>query len=216
MLTPEKIQENWERHVKIAEVYISEPRKQRVLQLLSELEEQLIVAPASIKDWYHNSFPGGYIDHVNRVVKCSFKVKDMWEELGATIDFTDEELVISALFHDIGKIGDGISENYKVQTDNWRKEKLKENYTNNPKLDFMLAQDRSIFILQKFGIPLNVKEFLAIRTHDGVYDDANKPYFFSNNPDSKFKTNLVYILHQADFMSAKIEYNLWQKTVEKV
>ena len=53
------------------------------------------------------------------------------------------------------------------------------------------------------------KEYLAIRLHDGIYDDANKAYFFSHNPDSRFKTNIVYILHQADFMASKIEYDRW-------
>jgi hypothetical protein len=56
---------------------------------------------------------------------------------------------------------------------------------------------------------MSQKEYLAIRLHDGIYDDANKAYFFSHNPDSRFKTNIVYILHQADFMASKVEYDRW-------
>jgi hypothetical protein len=32
----------------------------------------------------------------------------------------------------------------------------------------------------------------------------------SFSPDAKFKTNLVYILHNADFLASKIEYDNWK------
>ena len=54
------------------------------------------------------------------------------------------------------------------------------------------------------------KEFLGIRLHDGVFDDANKAYFFSYNPDSRMKTNIVNILHMADYMASKVEYDIWK------
>jgi len=44
--------------------------------------------------------------------------------------------------------------NYLPQTDKWRQDKLSEMYTNNPELDFMLIPDRSLFVLQKFNIPV--------------------------------------------------------------
>jgi hypothetical protein len=169
----------------------------------------MVLAAASSKSWYHNAFPGGYVEHVNRVIKLALQTTKFWEVSGANIDFTEEELVFAALNHDLGKIGNGEEDGYLPQTDNWRRDKLKEEYTINTNLDFMLIQDRSLFILQKYGISMSQKEYLAIRLHDGIYDDANKAYFFSHNPDSRFKTNIVYILHQADFMASKIEYDRW-------
>ena len=131
--------------------------------------------------------------------------------MGGTIDYTEEELVFSALFHDLGKLGDGDKENYIPQTDKWRQDKLSEMYTYNPDLDFMLIPDRSLFILQKFGIKVSQKEFLAIRLHDGVYDKANEAYFFSNVESSRQKTSIVSVLHTADFLASKIEYDIWKK-----
>ena len=211
-LTAEQIQSNWNKHLKIVDHYISSPRKEQVLELFKSLEDKMVLAPASGKAHFHNAIPGGYIDHVNRVVESAVKHMRLWEEMGATIDFTEEELVFSALMHDLGKIGDGEKEGYIPQTDKWRQDKLNERFLPNPELPFMLIQDRSLFILQKYGISVSNTEYLAIRLHDGIYDDANKAYFFSHNPDSKFRTNIVYILHQADMMAAKVEYNLWQKT----
>jgi hypothetical protein len=171
----------------------------------------MIMAPASGKPSFHNAFAGGYIDHVNRVVHCALKTKALWEEMGATIDFTDEELVFSALNHDLGKIGYIGQPNYIPQTDQWRKDKLGEVYVHNTELPFMLIQDRSLFLLQKNKIEMTEKEFLAIKLHDGLYDEVNKPYYITFNPDSKLRTNLVHILHQADFLASKIEYDTWKK-----
>ena len=48
---------------------------------------------------------------------------------------------------------------------------------------------------------------LAIQTHDGLYDDANKKYLCSHTmPEQKPRTSLPYILHQADLMAARIEF----------
>ena len=210
MLQAEQILENYQKHLQIVDTYIGD-RKDAVKSMLDTLGENYVMSPASGKSWYHNAFPGGYVDHVNRVVECAIKTTKFWESMGADIDFTQEELVFAALFHDLGKIGDGESAGYLEQTDNWRRDKLNEMYTPNTDLSFMLIQDRSLFLLQKFGIQATMKEYLGIRLHDGVFDDANKAYFFSHNPDSRFKTNLVYVLHAADFMASKIEYDIWKK-----
>jgi hypothetical protein len=47
---------------------------------------------------------------------------------------------------------------------------------------------------------------LAIQTHDGLYDEANKKYLFSYMPEQKPRTSLPFILHQADLMAARIEF----------
>lgn len=208
-LTAEQIQENSNTIVKIVQKYVVSSRKEKILNMIEALNELTVLAPASGKDHYHYAFPGGYNAHVINVVRAAIKTKNLWEDLGATIDFTDEELIVSALFHDLGKIGDGEKEGYLPQTNKWRQDNLNESYIPNPELPFMLIQDRSLYILQKFGIELTHNEYLGIRLHDGIYDDSNKAYFISHNPDSKMKTNIVYILHQADFLAARIEYQQW-------
>ena len=47
---------------------------------------------------------------------------------------------------------------------------------------------------------------LAIQTHDGLYDEANKKYLFTYLPEQKPRTSLPFILHQADMMAARIEF----------
>ena len=207
-LSAEKISKNYQKHLKIIDTYIGD-RKEAILSMLNHMEDTYVMAPASGKTWYHNAFAGGYVDHVNRVVEFAVKQSRLYEEMGGSIDFTEEELVFAALFHDLGKIGDGDSPNYIPQTDKWRQDKLSEMYTFNPDLDFMLIPDRSLFILQKFGIKVSQKEFLAIRCHDGVFDKANEAYFFSNVQSSRQKTSIISVLHTADFLASKVEYDMW-------
>jgi hypothetical protein len=210
MLEAEQIQKNYDKHIKIIETYLG-GRAIACKEMIKHMEETYVMAPASGKTWYHNAFAGGYVEHVNRVVEYAIKQMRLYKEMGGEIDFTEEQLVFAALFHDLGKIGDGDSPNYIPQTDKWRQDKLSEMYTYNPDLDFMLIPDRSLFILQKFGIKVDQKEYLAIRCHDGVFDKANEAYFFSNVESSRQKTSIVSILHSADFLASKVEYDLWKR-----
>ena len=212
MLNAEQIQKNWDKHLKIINHYITGDRKDKVLKMLETLSEIYIMAPASGKAWFHNAFAGGYVDHVNRVVQYSIKQHNLYKEMGGTTDYSEEQLVFAALFHDLGKLGDGEQPNYLPQTDKWRQDKLSEKYKNNPNIDFMLIQDRSLYILQKFGIKCDQQEFIAIRIHDGVFDKANEAYFFSHQESSRQKTNMVSVLHTGDFLASKVEYDLWKKT----
>ena len=209
-LSAEQIQKNYEKHLKIIDTYIGD-RKDGLKSMINSMEDTYVMAPASGKSWYHNAFAGGYVDHVNRVVEYAVKQSRLYKEMGGTIDYTEEELVFAALFHDLGKLGDGERPNYIPQTDKWRQDKLSEMYTNNPDLDYMLIPDRSLYILQKYGVKVSHKEFLAIRLHDGVFDEANKSYFFSYQESSRQKTSIISVLHSADFLASKVEYDVWKR-----
>ena len=211
MLNAEQIQKNYEKHLNIINHYIGD-RKDSILSMLDHMQETYVMAPASGRTWYHNAFAGGYVDHVNRVIQYAIEQHKLYEKMGGTIDYTEEELVFAALFHDLGKLGDGDRPNYIPQTDKWRRDKLSEMYSYNGDLDFMLIPDRSIFILQKFGIKVSQKEFLAIRLHDGVFDKANEAYFFSNMESSRQKTSIISVLHSADYLASKVEYDMWKRS----
>jgi hypothetical protein len=163
--------------------------------------------PAAHKKEYHNAFPGGYIEHVNRVITCALHLHKLWGDMGANLDtFTKEELVFSALNHDLGKMGDEENDSYIPQTDNWRKEKLGEDYMFNTKVPFASVPDRGLYLLQAHDVKYSFNEMVAIQTHDGLYDDANKKYLMTYMPEQKPRTALPFIIHQADLMAARIEF----------
>ena len=206
-LSAEQIQANWETFLNNIDVHITGERKQKLLDFYKKYEERIMLMPAAHKKEYHNAFPGGYVEHVNRVVRCALKQRDLWKEEGAYMTtFTEEELVFSAINHDLGKMGDEENESYIPQTDKWRRDKLGEDYMFNKKVPFASVPDRGLFLLQSHGIQYSFNEMLAIQTHDGLYDEANKKYLFSFMPEQKPRTCLPFILHQADLMAARIEF----------
>jgi hypothetical protein len=138
-LTAEQIQDNWNELLGYIETYISSPRKEKLLAFYEQYSERLVLMPASHKKEYHNAFPGGYVEHVNRVIRCAIDQHDLWAKHGVdTTTYTVEELVFSALNHDLGKMGDEEHESYIPQTDQWRKDKLGEDYTHNTKIAFSM------------------------------------------------------------------------------
>ena len=206
-LSAEQIQQNWNVLLGYIEVYIESPRKEKLLDFYNKYSERLMLMPAAHKKEYHSAFPGGYVDHVNRVVKGALALSDVWEAFGADMStFTKEELVFSALNHDLGKMGDEENESYIPQTDAWRRDKLGEDYTFNTKLSFASVPDRSLFLLMSHDIKYTFNEMIAIQTHDGLYDEANKKYLMGYMVEQKPRTSLPFILHQADLMAARIEF----------
>lgn len=206
MLTPEQIQSNWNIFTYNIRHYISPERADKLLDFYVEHEERFIMMPAAHKPQYHNCFPGGYVDHVNRVVDAALKIDAVWREMGMFDTYTIEELVFSALNHDLGKFGTPEHASYIEQTDQWRRDKLNEMYTFNDRLDYMSVPDRGLWLLNEIGVPVTKNELLAIKLHDGLYDDANKPYLLSYMPETKPRTSLVFVIHQADLLAARVEF----------
>jgi hypothetical protein len=206
-LTAEQIQNNWNEFLDIIEEHIYSPRKEKLLEFYNQYAERIMLMPAAHKKEYHNAFPGGYVEHVIRVVRCALKQHQLWADENADVSgYTIEELVFSALNHDLGKMGDEEHESYIPQTDQWRKDKLGEDYMFNTKLPFASVPDRGLFMLQSHGIQYTFNEMLAIQTHDGLYDEANKKYLMTYLPEQKPRTCLPFVLHFADMMAARIEF----------
>jgi len=216
-LEAKQIQENWIEFNLLIETHITGERKQKLLDFYSKFEDRIILMPASNNKKYHSAFPGGYIHHVLNVVKGALATYDVWESFGCDMStFTQEELVFSAINHDLGKMGSDTEEAYIPQTDNWRRDKLGEDYMFNTSLPFASVPDRGLFLLQQHDIKYTFNEMVAIQTHDGLYDPANEKYLKSFMPETKPRTSLPFILHQADMMAARIEFEIeWLPKLSK-
>jgi hypothetical protein len=208
MLKAEQIQTNLQQFYQNIENFIEEPRRTQLLKLYKDQEDILAMAPASSKASFHNSFPGGYIDHVNRVLEAALMVCDNWSTMGATINFSREELAFAAINHDLGKLGLDGKPRYIPNDSEWHVKNQGANYKPNAELPFLPVQDNSLFILQSAGIQLSVNEYIAIKIHDGLYDDGNKAYLISGQNESKLRSSLPLILHQADMLASRVE---WEK-----
>lgn len=206
MLQAEQIKQNWDTFLNIIDTHITGERKDKLLEFYKQYEDRFVLLPASHKKAYHNCFPGGYIDHVLRVIECSLKLDKIWREMGMADTYTTEELVFAAINHDLGKFGT-LEQTSVFDNDNeWEIKNRGELYKFNTNITYMSVPDRSLHILFSLGIPMSENEYIAIKTHDGMYDEANKAYLLSYMPETKPRSSLLYVLHHADMMSARIEY----------
>ena len=211
-LTAEQLETNWQTLIDLIEKYISDDRKENLLKFYEDFKERMMFAPASGKGAYHNAMPGGYVEHILHIISHSLELKEMWEKNDAMINFTEEELVFAAMHHDLGKVGDLDNDYYIPQTSDWHRTNRGEIYTHNPELQYMKVPDRGLWLLQHYGVKVTDKEYIGIKLTDGLYDEANTAYLKSYNPDWSLRSNLPYILHQADMMATHIEYDQWKRS----
>ena len=212
MLEAEKIKSNWENYRNIVNTLFDD-RYDKLNKLYDDYEDRIMMQPASSIAHFHNAFAGGYVDHVLRVMDCVEKLYDAWQDMGADMSgYTGKEMLFAAMHHDLGKCGfpgDG-NEVYQVETSDWHRKNMGRMYKHNENIPFTMVPDLSLFLLQKYEVPMSWNEYQAIRIHDGVYDDANKPYFIARTAQAKLKTNLPLLLHHADHMASQIEYEKWR------
>jgi hypothetical protein len=193
----EKIQQD---HAKFMEYVEQDSRADQLKAFYKIFEDQLLSAPASAKVHFHNAYPGGYLDHILRVTELALKMASLYKTSNGYIDFTKQELIFSALNHDLGKLGTEDEPYYLNQDSDWHR-KRGEMYKHNDNLQYFKAPDRGLVMLQKYGISVTENEWLSIKLSDGIYSTGNDSYLKNDG----MRVNLPYIIHWADHMATRVE-----------
>ena len=214
-LTEKEILSNWEKLRGIITDTFEGERLEKLNTMYDYFEERMVLAPASGKEHFHYAMVGGYVAHVLHVVDFAVQLKNLWEKNGGKVDFTDEELIFAAMHHDLGKVGDLENDYYIPNESEWHRKNQGSIFVHNPKLQYMTVTDRAMFLLNHFQVPMTENEYIGLRLTDGLYEEANKSYYISYNPDWALKSNIAYVLHQADMMATKIEYDEWKRGEEE-
>lgn len=195
-LTPEEITANFDKFRSLCEKLGD--RSEAALAMVDTLGEQLALCPASSRKEFHAAYPGGLLEHSLRVLSNAMKLTKAygWQ-------VSKESLIISCLFHDIGKVGlandDGtVTDYYVPQDSDWHREKLGEFYKHNKEMQYMSTPQRSVHMCQAFGLKLKMDEYLSILLNDGFVLDENKPYCLKTSP-------LVFATMTADYISTMQE-----------
>ena len=218
-LTSDKIQKNWKDLIGYIKLTFDDSypdnRREKLLKMYHDLESRMMLAPASGRNYYHNCFPGGYVDHVLRVINSANQIYELWKSNGAKVDnYTKEEVIFVAMHHDLGKVGDLENDYYVPNDSEWHRKNQGKIYNHNPNLQYMTVPDRAIWLLNQFDIKLTEVEYLGIKLTDGLYDKSNEPYYISYLEENKLTWNLPHIVHQADMMASKIENENMNKNTD--
>ena len=185
-LSDEQIIKNKDVVEKLVQSFPS-PRREAVQKMLSgPLGEEFFTAPASSREDYHSAYPGGLCEHSLRVVK---NIRNLARTL-CPDRYELSTLDCVALFHDLGKAGDG-DEPFYVPNDNEWGRKRGFIYEINKKCVNMPTEERTMYLMQRFNVLLTSEEYLAIRLSDGQYVESNKRY-------AMVEPDLALLLHWAD------------------
>ena len=215
--TAEELVENYEKFRKLINQTFTGERLEALNKMYDHFEERMLYTPASSVEHYHNAFPGGYIDHVLRVTRNALKVYDLYEELGMGMgDYNRENLIFTALHHDLGKLGTPEMDYYIKNDSEWHVKNQGKIYKTNPDIHWMNLNDRTYYLLNYFGIKCTQEEWLGIKLTDGLYDENNREYFIKFNKDDALQTSLPYIMHTADLFAARYENERWMKEMNPV
>lgn len=145
-------------------------RSKSALELVDFFKERLALAPAAMSSKHSGAYLGGLISENLKLLENATKIVKTF-----SLDVSSESLILCCLFRNIGLLGTKEVDLYVDQTNEWRRDNLNEVFACNPNISFMTVTDRTVFLLQQFGIKLEEDEFLAIT----LSNNDNKRYQWS-------------------------------------
>jgi len=205
-LTPEQLQDKWNEVIELITDTFEGERRDNILKMCEFFKDRMMFAPASGVVYYHNAFPGGYVCHVLNVTKFALELYDTYKKLGLhTSEYDKEAIVFCTLHHDLGKLGNLDYDYYIPNESEWHRINQGKMYDYDKRLHYMTVTDRAVWLLNQFDIKMSEVEYLALRLTDGMYEKANREYFMGYGENKNLKTNLPYLLHNADSLATRWE-----------
>lgn len=162
-----------------------------VAEVLNEKTPQYFDCPASSNTNYHGCFKHGLVIHSLQVMKYMATIA---RAIGLK-EVTEEDIVVSALLHDWGKIGDQNGPNYIPETSQWHREKLGRMYKISDKIMGMETHVRSLWLINYFGLELTQPQWHAVAFHGQKWDWPG-PHSFDYAP-------LTQLISQGDIWAAQ-------------
>jgi len=191
-LTVEQLQERMQYIRDHVEAFNTEERCDALNKMYDHFEERMILAPASSTDYFHNSWPGGYIDHVMNITEAGKKLFELYKEFGFKLSYDLDSVVFCTMHHDLGKLGSLEEDYYRPNPSEWHRINQGKMYEFNEDLVSMRIGERSIYYCMMNDVKLNEEEYQAIVNYDKSDDDKQSKWYSSS---------LSTILRQANELS---------------
>ena len=178
---------------------IDDPHNRKAIErLMDDVGERFFEAPASGKLEWHNCFAGGLCAHSMNVYHI---LKDLCAKFHK--DVNPDDIIIAALFHDLGKAGYNGTPYYVPKNSKWHLEKMGLVYDINQELNWMPHAQRSVLVLNEYEVNLSEMVTVGILIHDGQYVEANKSYAMKEGM-------FPLLVSMADRLATEIEKNKWE------
>lgn len=195
MLEQLQISANRERFIEIMKTKVARPGVDKLLEWMDQTD--FFRAPASTR--FHEPYEGGLCEH-------SLTVYDKLAQQNALApeqaQFTEEQLAICALLHDLCKANFyklGTRNQKNEQTGQWEKVPFYSVEDQFP----MGHGDKSVFLIERF-VRLKPMEAMAIRWHMGGFDEAVRGGSYSCSNAFEMHPQCA-LLHVADLMATYVK-----------
>ena len=187
---------------RIKELLLS-TKREGIENLIEEMEKGgFFTAPCS--GAYHLCKEGGLAEHSVNVFNSLLNL-----DAGLNAGLSMDSMIIVALIHDLGKMGDHGKQNYvpnmvRSKTKNKETEEYDlvqsdaKPYEINKDLTYEEHEIRSVLIAERY-IYLSEDEETAILHHNGLYGKLDSSYGNANY----CKTKLAFLLHTADMWCSR-------------
>jgi len=155
MMNERELTDLWTSYTKLVDKI---DRGDGLTRMMEDLGERLLMCPAEPRNDSPGCEPGGLIQQAITVAKGMKKLND-----GFGMGASTESILLVGLLHELGKVGN-LKESYFVpEEESWRREKLGAFYKPNEGMSRMTIPERSLYLLQHYGVHLTEEEFMAIR-----------------------------------------------------
>lgn len=181
------IVKNWEIFSK--QILKLTDKSSKLNEFLEAIKEEFLIAPASTKTSLVCSYPGGLVEHSLRTLTLSAKLRKVYD---VEKEIAPNSLILVSLLHDLGKIGNENKVYYVDQVDEWKRNKLGQNYDIAEKFMNVPVSQLSLMWLTKYGFSLDIDEWNSI-TSIRDYGSNNRDESVPKNGESM----LSVILQQA-------------------
>ncbi len=165
--------------------HIEEPNRTGCRKLLEENKELFQSTYGSVHN--HQTWEGGYYDHIREVMNLGGELFCMLKELNRPLSFTLSDVYLVMFLHDIEKP-------WKYEYDGNGNRVIIESLRDK-EAQHQFRKDK----LGEYGITLNSIQANAMRYVEG----ENRDY----SPDKRVMNELAAICHCADLISARIFYD---------
>lgn len=140
---------------------------------------------------HHLAKPEGLLEHSLNVLEYMRKLNEAWKN-----PVSDESVIIVALLHDLGKMGDHGKSNYVENILKSGQRSAAKPYATNTDLIYLPHEIRSVMIAERY-IWLSEDEETAILWHNGLYST------FKYDIPGK-ETPLYMLMHFADLWCSRV------------
>lgn len=171
-----KVQKNLEKYEKIIEQVIPD-RSVELLHMIEENCENFVQCPGTMKNGEGYTHPGGLMARNLKILKNAIALND-----AMGLEIPKDSIAIVCLFFDFGLVGSPGKPLIVFNDSEWSVNKTGQLYKFSQENDFMLVEDRNLFLMQKYGIQLTREEFVSMKFTSRRRYDWGKSYHIERLP----------------------------------